>query len=68
MVYCWGNCYGVRGGPCAGLVFRRPLQGLIIMQKAVSDFLFGLCFGMGFSIAAAVCHLIGSLLTHAQGV
>lgn len=32
------------------------------MQKAVSDFLFGLCFGMGFSIASAVLHLIASLL------
>ncbi len=31
------------------------------MQKAVSDFLFGLCFGMGFAIAAAVLHLLASL-------
>jgi hypothetical protein len=32
------------------------------MQKAVSDFCFGLAFGMGFSIAAAVLHFIGSFL------
>lgn len=36
------------------------------MEKALADFLFGLCFGMGFSIAAAVCHLIGSLLIKAD--
>lgn len=35
------------------------------MQKAVSDFCFGLAFGMGFSIAAAVLHFIGSFLTRA---
>ena len=35
------------------------------MQKAVSDFLFGLCFGMGFAIAAAMCQLVGGLLQHA---
>lgn len=35
------------------------------MQKAIADFLFGLCFGMGFAIATAVCHLIGGLLSRA---
>ena len=35
------------------------------MQKAIENFLFGLFFGMGFAIAAAVCHLVGSLLTRA---
>jgi hypothetical protein len=32
------------------------------MQKAVSDFLFGLCFGMGFAIAANVLNFIGQFL------
>lgn len=32
------------------------------MQKAVQDFLFGLCFGMGFCIASAVLHLIAALI------
>jgi hypothetical protein len=32
---------------------------------ALDRFLFGLCFGMGFSIAAAVLHFIGSFLTRA---
>lgn len=35
------------------------------MQKAVDNFLFGLCFGMGFCLAQAVLHLIGSLISHA---
>jgi hypothetical protein len=35
------------------------------MQKAVSDFLFGLCFGMGFGIAAAVLHFLASLMAKA---
>ncbi len=35
------------------------------MHKAVSDFLFGLFFGMGFVIAAAVLKLIGSLIARA---
>ena len=34
------------------------------MQKAVSDFLFGLCFGMGFAVAGAVLAAIVSLLSH----
>lgn len=36
------------------------------MQKSVENFLFGLCFGMGFAIAAAVLHLIASLISHAK--
>ena len=32
------------------------------MQKAISDFLFGLCFGMGFACAQAVLHFIVTLL------
>ncbi len=32
------------------------------MQKAISDFLFGLFFGMGFAIAAAVLHFIAGLI------
>lgn len=35
------------------------------MQKAVENFLFGLCFGMGFALAAAVLHWIGSLIVKA---
>ena len=35
------------------------------MQKFVSDALFGLAFGLGFSIAAAVLHFIGSLIARA---
>jgi hypothetical protein len=34
-------------------------------HKALEDFLFGLCFGMGFAIAAAVCHFLGSFLVKA---
>lgn len=33
------------------------------MAKAVENFLFGLCFGMGFAIAQTVLHLIGALLS-----
>jgi flagellar biosynthesis protein FliR len=32
------------------------------MQKAISDFLFGLCFGMGFAIAANVLNFIGQFM------
>ena len=35
------------------------------MQKAIDNFLFGLFFGCGFSIAAAVLRFIGSFLTRA---
>ena len=35
------------------------------MAKAVENFLFGLCFGMGFMVAYAVIKLIASLLGHA---
>jgi hypothetical protein len=33
------------------------------LTKAVTDFLFGLLFGMGFNIAAAVLHFIASLIS-----
>lgn len=36
------------------------------MQKAVTDFLFGLCFGCGFALAAAVLKLIGGLIAGAH--
>lgn len=36
------------------------------MQKAVVDFLFGLCFGMGFCLAKALLDLIGMLISHAH--
>jgi hypothetical protein len=32
------------------------------MQKALSDFLFGLCFGMGFVIASNVLHFLGTFI------
>jgi hypothetical protein len=32
------------------------------MQKAISDFLFGLFFGMGFYVASNVLNFIGSFL------
>lgn len=32
------------------------------MQKAVSDFLFGVCFGMGFVIATNVLNFIAQFL------
>lgn len=35
------------------------------MQKAVENFLFGLCFGMGFALAAAVLHFIGAIISKA---
>lgn len=35
------------------------------MQKALDNFLFGLCFGMGFCIAQAVLHFIASFLAKA---
>jgi len=31
------------------------------MQKAISDFLFGLCFGIGFAVAFNVINFIGQL-------
>ncbi len=37
------------------------------MQKAVVDFLFGLCFGMGFLVAYAVLRFIVHLLAGAEG-
>lgn len=36
------------------------------MQKALSDFLFGLCFGMGFAVAGAVLAFIVSILSKAH--
>lgn len=36
------------------------------MQKAIENFLLGLTFGMGFSVAAGVCHLIAMLLSKAS--
>jgi len=30
------------------------------MQKAIQDFLFGLCFGIGFAVAFNVVNVIGS--------
>ncbi len=33
------------------------------MVKAVENFLFGLCFGMGFCVAQAVLHFIGTLIS-----
>ena len=33
------------------------------MQKAVDNFLFGLCFGMGFSVAAALLNFIVHILS-----
>jgi hypothetical protein len=36
------------------------------VQKAVENFLFGLCFGMGFCVAAAMLHLIAGLLGSAS--
>ena len=35
------------------------------MQKAVDNFLFGLCFGLGFMVARGVAAIIASLF--AQG-
>lgn len=36
------------------------------MAKAISDFLFGLCFGAGFAIAAAVLHFIAGIIGGAK--
>jgi hypothetical protein len=36
------------------------------MVKAVGDFLFGLCFGMGFALAAAILQFIGHLISQAR--
>lgn len=36
------------------------------MQKAVADFLFGLCFGIGFAIAQSVLHLVAMLIGGAK--
>ena len=36
------------------------------MQKAVENFLFGLCFGVGFQVASGVCHVIGAMLVNAH--
>ncbi len=36
------------------------------MQKAVADFCFGICFGMGFCLAQALLHAIASFLAHAS--
>ncbi len=38
------------------------------MQKAVSDFCFGLCFGMGFCVAYALLRFIVSILSGAQPI
>lgn len=35
------------------------------MNKAIEWFTMGLCFGMGFAIAQAVCHLLAALLEKA---
>ncbi len=32
------------------------------MHKAIADFLFGLCFGMGFAIATNVLHFLGQFI------
>jgi len=32
------------------------------MYKAIADFLFGLCFGMGFAIATNVLHFLGQFI------
>jgi hypothetical protein len=36
------------------------------MQKFVTDALFGLAFGIGFSLAAAICHLLAMLFQQAS--
>ncbi len=36
------------------------------MQKAVADFLFGLCFGMGFCVSLALLRFLVHLLGGAQ--
>ncbi len=32
------------------------------MQKAIQDFLFGLCFGMGFAVAANVLNFLAQFI------
>jgi len=32
------------------------------MHKAIENFLFGLCFGMGFAIAQNVLHFLGTFI------
>jgi hypothetical protein len=36
------------------------------MQKAIDNFLFGLCFGIGFSIAANILNFIGQFMHAAR--
>jgi hypothetical protein len=36
------------------------------MHKAIDDFLFGICFGMGFAVANALLAFIVHLLAHAR--
>ncbi len=36
------------------------------MQKAITDFLFGLAFGMGFALASALLHFIGTFIASAR--
>lgn len=38
------------------------------MQKAVSDFCFGLCFGMGFCVSYALLRALVSILEGARPV
>lgn len=37
------------------------------MQKALNDFLFGLCFGCGFAISVAVLRFIAGLISQGTG-
>lgn len=37
------------------------------MQKAISDFLFGLFFGIGFAVASNVLAFIASMLSGGHG-
>ncbi len=37
------------------------------MQKALADFLFGLCFGMGFCLAIAALRILAGFLGSAGG-
>lgn len=36
------------------------------MQKALDNFLFGLCFGVGFAIASGICHILAALFGNAR--
>lgn len=36
------------------------------MQKAVENFMFGLCFGMGFAVAGAVLRFVVGILSGAH--